>query len=234
MLKESSLFQRSSALVPALVAGLIGILLLGLGIPRLCAALQSLEAREVVWNVYAEANVPQTTLSHAAVELAAADAWVRDGEREGDRSLLLMHQAVLASTPTEQAKLWLAAEDAAVSALSVAPGQPSVWFRLAVMREQREDKAGAVGALRMSMLSGSYVPALMIPRIEQGLRLLPMMDHETLDLFKRQLRLTWAAKPEFIVTLSTRPGAGPLVREALDELNDSELAQFQRLHGTKP
>lgn len=218
----------------ALVAGLMGCLLLALGVPRLVAAVQSLDARSVVWSVYAGVKVPSETLGQAVTGLVTADAWVRDGERAGDISLLLVHQALLAATPAEQAPLWEAAEAAAVSALSVAPGQPGVWARLAEVRERRGNREGAVAALRMSMLSGSFVPALMVPRIEQGLRLLPALDRDTRELLKRQLRLTWVANPAFVVAISARPDGGPLVREALAELNDSELKQFQRVHGTAP
>jgi len=182
-------FRFSSFWGVALVAGLIGGLLLVLGVPRLIAAVQALEARGVLWSVYANAEVPPAVLARATDGLAVAGTWVRDGESEGDRSLLLAHRALLAPTPAEQGALWTAAEAAAVSALSVAPGQPSVWARLADLRERRGDREGAVVALRMSMLSGSFVPALMVPRIEQGLRLLAVLDHETLDLLKRQIRL---------------------------------------------
>jgi hypothetical protein len=48
------------------------------------------------------------------------------------------------------------------------------------------------------------------------------------------MRLTWIANPEFLVGLSLRPDAGLLVREALADLSQSELAQFQRLHGNRP
>jgi hypothetical protein len=228
----SSSPQPASTWEVAVVAGLIGVLLVALGVPRLIAAVQALEARGVVWDLYTDARVSPGELAHASAALAAAEAWTRDGERDGERSLLLLHQAVVA--PAEAAPaLWDAAEAAAVSALSVAPGQPSVWARLADLRERRGDREGAVRALRMSMLSGSFVPALMVPRIEQGLRLLPALDHETLDLLKRQIRLTWVAHPEFVVTLSARPVAGPLVREALAELSESELKQFQHQQESK-
>ena len=231
---RSRAYRPSAGWGVALVAALTGSLLLVLGAPRLIAAFWALDARGVVWSVYAGTTVSPAELARASAGLATAEAWVPDGERAGDRSLLLLHQALLVPTPAEQTALRTAAEAAAVSALSVAPVQPSVWARLASLREQRHDLSGAVVALRMSMLSGSFVPALMVPRVEQGLRLLPVMDYETRELLKRQMRLTWIANPEFLVGRSLRPDAGLLVREALADLSQSELAQFQRLHGNRP
>ena len=222
-----------SAWGAALVAGLIGVLLLGLAVPRLLAASQWLDAREVVWTLYAGTKVTPAALTQASADLAAADAWVRDGEREGERSLILIRQAMLAPTANGQAALWAEAEAAAAAALSVAPGQPSLWYRLAALRERRGDLSGAVAALRLSMLSGAYTPDLMEPRINLGLKLVSAMSQETRDLLKRQIRLSWAATPGSIVALSARPDAGPLVREALDELSDAELLQFQHLHAPK-
>ncbi len=215
----------------AVVAAALGCLLLTLGAPRLVAALLSLESRTVVWDVYAEAKVAPATLAGAAADIAAAAAWVRDGEQEGDRGLLLLQQATMTTTAAERTKMREAAEMAAISALAVAPGQPNVWSRLANSRERRGNREGAAAALRMSMLSGSFSPALMAPRIELGLRLLPALDAETRALLKRQIRLTWVIKPDFVAELSNRPVTGSLVREALAELAEFDLAQFQRLHG---
>ena len=215
----------------AAVAALLGILLLALGAPRLIAALLELESRPAVWDVYSGTGVAPAALADAAAGLAAANSWVRDGEREGDRSLLLLRQANATAAPAEQAKLREAAELAAVSALRTAPSQPSVWIRLALLRERRGDREGAVAALRLSMLSGSFSPALMTPRIEMGLRLLPAMDAETLELLMRQIRLTWVIDPKFVADMGSRPGIGPLVRNALADLTEADQAQFQRLHG---
>ncbi len=217
----------------AVIAIGIGGLLLVLGLPRLIAAMNALDARAVVWAVYTGEPESLAQLASAAAGLEAANAVVPEGEREGDRSLLLLTQADRTPAPADKAPLRDAAEASAVAALRLAPGQPSVWARLASLRERRGDLSGAVAALRLSMLSGSFVPVLMVPRIEQGLRLLPVMDRDTLGLLKRQVRLAWVAQPAMVADLSVRPDAGPLVRDALDELDPAELAQFQRVHGVE-
>ena len=217
----------------AAVAGLVACLLLVLGGPRLIAAMVALPSVQTVWSVYSGEPVTPAALSDATSALAAANAWIRDGEREGDRGLLFLHRADRAQSPAARSELLAAAADTAVSALAIAPGQPSVWARLAELREQGGERDEALAALRMSMLSGSFAAALMEPRIEKGLRLLPLMAAETRSLLVRQIGLIWVIKPEYVASLSLRPEAAALVQEALNGLTETELTQFQRLHGEK-
>jgi len=223
--------SRPSATGAAAVAGAFACLLLALGLPRLIAAGIGFDSRIVVWNVFEGADVSAVDLASAEAGMNAAAAWVREGEREGERSLLLLHSAERAAEPGERAAQLNAAAAAATAALSVAPGQPSVWYRLAELRERLGDRDGAAAALRMSFLSGSFVPSLMESRVEMGLRLLQGTNTETADLLKRQIRLTWVARPAYVAELGARTDAGPLVREALAGLTETEAAQFQRLHG---
>lgn len=218
----------------AVVALGLGALLLGLGAPRLLAAVQALDARAVLWDVHAGATVPPDRLASAAEGIASASRWAWDGELEGGRGLLLLTLAEQAPPGPDRERLYDEATAASEAALAAAPGQPGVWARLAWLRERRGDQAGAVAALRMSMLSGAVVPEMMAPRVEMGLRLLPAMDAETADLLRRQIRLTWVIAPDFVAGLSTRPGLGPMVRDALDSLGEQEMEHYLRLHGTRP
>jgi len=215
----------------AVVAGVAGCLLLALGLPRLIAGVATLDARAVLWDVHSgtEAVQPQA-LAAASADLASAYRWVRDGELEGDRGLLLL-RAADSAVGAERKELLAAATEATVASLTRAPGQPSVWLRLAHLRNWEGDLKAAVAALRMSMLSGSFIPALMPSRIDLALRLLPAMDREVVELLERQVRLMWVADPNFVARLGARPEAGPLVRNALAGLTEAEIALYVRLHG---
>lgn len=221
--------QRSAAVV---ALGLAAVLL-GLGVPRLMAAFQALDARAVLWDVHAGAPVPAERLAAAADDLAAASRWAREGELETERGLLLLKRAEQAPPGAERERLYDEATAATAAGLAAAPGQPSQWARLAWLRERRGDLGGAVAALRMSMLAGAMVPEMMVSRVELGLRLLQAMDSETARLLSRQIRLTWVIAPDFVAGLSTRPGLGTLVRDALESLDEQEMAHYLRLHGNK-
>jgi hypothetical protein len=218
----------------AVVGAVIACLLLALGVPRLISAGLSLNAGNVLWDVYGRAPVPTERLAAAAADLASAGAWVRDGTAEAHRGLLLIQQASRTPPGPERDRLRREAVSATEAGLAVAPGDPSAWYRLANLRALAGDRAGAVAALRASMLSGAVVPDLMVPRIELGLTLLPQMDRDSVALLSRQIRLTWVIAPEFVAGLSTRDGYGPLVQDALASLGEDEMAHYLRLHGRRP
>ncbi|WP_207459217.1 hypothetical protein [Azospirillum sp. SYSU D00513] len=225
--------RRASHTAPAVLGGLAGCLLLALGLPGLVAGVSTLDARAVAWNVHNGVPRPTSELLAAAEAVALGNRWTRDSELDGDRGLLLLRAAEAAESDAERKKLLAAAAEATASALSNAPGQPSAWLRLAHIRHGQGEFAGAASALRMSMLSGSFVPALMATRIEMGLQLLPMLDRETLELLHRQIRQWWVVEPERVAKLAARPEATAIVRAALDSLTEADMARFQRLHGNR-
>lgn len=224
---------RPSHSGPAVVAGLAGLVLLGLSAPSLLSGVLTLDARSVLWDVYAGETISADRLTAAAADLAAGLRWTPDGELQGDRSLVLLRAAEAAKTAAERRELLEQATASAMAALASAPGQPGLWARLAYLRLLQGEPAAAAAALRLSMLSGAFVPAMMASRIELGLRLLPALDPETVELLRRQIRLFWLVEPNRVAELSERPEAGDIVREALNGLTDADMLQFQRLHGKR-
>lgn len=223
--------RQTSSVGAAVIAGVMGCALLGFGVPSLIAAVRTIEARAVIWATYTGAATPEKALLDAVADLGILQRWGRDGELEGDAGLLLLRVGQAAPTGAERDERFAASAAAFSAALAIAPGQPNAWANLAYLHLHRGDTAAAVAALRMSMLSGSFVPALMASRIELGLRLLPAMDPETVGLLQRQIRLTWTLDPDFVAKLSARPGLTPLVRDAMDGLSEVEMAQYVRRHG---
>lgn len=233
--------RQTSHRSPAVVAFAAGCLLLAFGAPRLVAAVLTLDARTVIWDVYAGdgtatgtgAEVGESRLIGAADDIAKAGRWVTDGELEGDRSLLLLRAAQSAVNDGERDARLAESLAVAQAALAAAPGQPGVWLRVSHLQEQRANPAAAAAALRMSLLSGSFVPEIMAFRIELGMRLLPVADRDTADLMRRQIRLMWLVDPDFVAKLAARPGYGNFVQQALESLSDAEMAQFQRRYGDR-
>ncbi|NGM24208.1 hypothetical protein G3576_29735 [Roseomonas stagni] len=194
---------------------------LALALPRLMASVAALQARDAVRAVHAGAVPDAPALAAATEALARAAAWVPEGEREAERGLLLLQRALLAEGP-EQDALLAAAEAAEQSALTLAPVQPSSWNRLALLREHRGDLAGAVAALRLSLLTGGFVPALTEPRIRLGLRLQALLDDETTELLKHLLRRAWVTEPGIIRAIAADPAAGAFLHAALDGVAPQE------------
>lgn len=221
--------HRGGALVAWVLAGVLVVL----GVPQLIAALITLDARQTLDAVHAGAEVDPARLVDAADAFGTAAGWFGSGELELNRGLLLV-RAALEGTPEERERRLDAAEQATVSGLALSPGQPVPWLRLAWLRERRGDRAGAVDAFRMSVLTGPFEPTLMKQRIEMGLRLHAALTPEALNLLKRQIQLTWIVDPTFVYDFLGRRADAAVVREALDGLTEADIERFVNAHGRVP
>lgn len=217
-----------------MVAVALGASLVALGLPRLFAALQSLDARAVLWDARAGHMPPPDRLAAAASDLDAAQRWAADAEAVSDRGFLLIQQAQATPPGPARTALLDGAAAATEAGLAAAPAQPSAWARLAWLRVVRGDRTAAVPALRLSLLTGPVAPTLMASRLQLGLDLLPLVDPDTRALLRRQVRLLWIVSPDTVAAMAQDTTTGGFVRNALDELSDGDMAAFLRVHGPKP
>lgn len=231
------IFSRRAAVTNASCRGaaLVGVgLALGgvcLGAPAVLAAWSAVGARGTLCDVWAGAPVPIGALAAAEQDLVQANQWTREGGRDADRGLLILHQAQAVPEGDTRQALLAKAEAATVAGLAAAPGQPGVWARLAYLRKARGDGHGAVAALRLSFLSGSFVPEIMVSRLQFALTLFPVMDSEMVALVRRQVRLTWVVAPDTVTALGARRDVGPMVQEALMELSEGDVSHYLQIHG---
>lgn len=211
----------------------LGAALVWLGVPRLIAALETLDARAVIRDARAGHPPPPDRLAAAAADLDAAQRWVEDGETMSDRGFLLVQQARALPPGPERAAVLDRATRATEAGLAAAPAQPSAWARLAWLHVTRGDVVAAIPALRLSLLTGPVAPALMASRLELGLELLSAMDADTRNLLRRQVRLLWIVSPETVAALSRKPDTGGFVLDALNDLSEEDMAAFLRVHGPR-
>ncbi len=231
----SSNSEASPSYREAAVIGLVfSILLCYLALPHLIAAVLSFGAIDTLSKVHQNIAVDRVEMITAANGLAAASHWVESGEARADQGYLLLHAAITFPPGAERSRLLQQAEVATLAGLALSPSQPSAWLRLSYLRNLRNDSTGAVKALRLSFLSGSFVPSIMKSRVEFALGLLPAMDTEMISLLHRQIRLAWVVEPNFVAGLSGRADAAFLVREALGTMTEEEVTQFVRLRGHRP
>jgi len=209
----------------------LGALLLTMGIPRLVAGFHALSARDVVWAVESGGTVDAQALSDAVDALSAADRWDPSAERRAEMAFLMARLAEANPAGPEREALYARATATVEAAVAAGPVQPHAWTMLAVLRERAGNPAGAAEALRLSMLSGAVAPSMMVWRLETGLRLLPYMDEDTVSLLRRQVRLAWVLMPDRLAQVKAEGAAGALVRGALDELSEDDVADYLRLHG---
>ena len=219
------------------VAAVIGLAfalgLLALGLPHLVAAILAAGASDTVQAADDGKAVPDGQLKAAEASLAGAAHWLEEGEAASERGYLSLRRAWAMPQGPERTALLARAEAQTAAGLAHAPSQPGVWLCLAFLRNQRGDTVGALQALRLSFLSGGFVPTLMKSRLEFSLPLLPAMDSEMRSLLLRQIRLAWVVEPEFVTRL-TGPRVAPLVKEALETMSEEEAAAYLQHHKTQP
>lgn len=186
--------RQKSQLGVIVVVACLGISLIGLAAPRFVASLLVL-ASPPVGEVGADGRYDTSALDWAQLlvnETASASlraqafhaAVARVGGGDSGRAEALGR----AMTATEEL-------------LRISPAQPAAWLQLASLREMAGDRAGAAAALRLSILSGPFIPELMASRLMLAGRLLDDLGPETLPLAYRQVRLVQAHLPELYGSL---------------------------------
>ena len=218
----------------AVIALSVAVVLFVLGLPRLVAGILAAGTSVTLWDMHRGADVADIRTKAADTALAGAERWVEDGETLSDHGYILLHEALVLPLGPGRTTLMAQAEKATVAGLARAPSQPSGWWRLAYLRNQRSDMAGAVRALRLSFLAGAFVPSIMKPRLEFAFRLLPAMDGEMRSLLLRQIRLAWVVEPDFVTGLSARPELAPMVKEALETMSEQDVSAYLQNHRQQP
>ncbi|MEO5374483.1 MAG: hypothetical protein H7840_09405 [Alphaproteobacteria bacterium] len=219
--------------MPVLAVAL-GAILAVTGLLHLAAAVIALPARAVVSDIQAGNAVPDSIGLEAVAAIVRAAAWSADGELLSHASWLLHRAAYSAPEAGAAPALRAEAEARTRQALSLAPGQPTSWLRLAQLRRAEGDLEGAVSAFRMSLLTGAFTPPLMITRTTMGLDLMQRMDPETLALFERHVRQTWVVAPDFVDALRRQADSRAIAEAAVKGLTDDELSRAHRIHGRRP
>ena len=182
--------RRLALLAFALVASAC---LAALAWPRLQAAVLYLPVDAAVARYFDTRELPLAQLD-ALEARAEAAIGVHPGHRyfEG-LSLLRYLQAMDRSrTPAARSDALRASIAAAEESLRRAPAQPAAWLRIAQARVAlREGVEQVAPSLELSILSGRVDPALMLPRLELGLRYMDGIGPAVLSLLRDQAVLAW-------------------------------------------
>lgn len=219
---------RHSWTLPGLLGCLLGAALLVAGSVQLLSALVALDGQAVLWEIRRGSKVAAGDIALAADRLALADRIYAQGGLASDRGFLLVQQAELTPPGPQRDALLAEAAAATATALRMAPGNPSAWARLAYLDTIAGRPDAAAEALEMSFLTGQIAPMMQASRLALGLRLLPFLDPEAAEMLRRQVRYTWLAAPDALIPLAGDPRTGAFVREALKDLNDTDVDNFVR------
>lgn len=189
----------------ACLAGVMGIALCALAIPRLGAAfdlfpvLDSLNAVRVPGGV-----LPGSRIDRLTQALTDAANWTDNGR--------LWTDTALAEISRLDGANYSFAEEALHTGLQMAPANPYAWLRMSYVQYAQGKNAAAVAAARMSVFSGNYVPDLMRSRLGMLLALHGWMAPDDVAMVGQQIGLMWATRPEEVVAAAKDRGAILFVR----------------------
>ncbi|WPZ37232.1 hypothetical protein T8K17_25455 (plasmid) [Thalassobaculum sp. OXR-137] len=220
--------------MPAALGLFVGAVLLFSGAVQLVAALSAVEGQAILWELRRGHLVSPDDLGRAADRLGLADRVYMQGDRESDRGFALLRQAELMTVGPYRDEIVAEATAATERSLASAPGNPAAWARLAYLYALDDRRDAAARAIRMSFLSGPIVPVMQASRLSLGLRLLPHLDQQTVEMLRRQVRFTWLATPDALVPIADDPRFGPFVRRSLSELDDADMENFVRRYSPMP
>lgn len=187
--------SRVATTVAVAVPVLLGLLLLGLGIPRTVAAWWSLEAEPVMDKMQAgRQSMSEAELVAAKEATRSALRWVPSSRRLATLGTLELLEARLQPLgDPKRLSLLAEAESHLVAALIRNPADSVAWFNLALVRtakgsDGRQIAEALVGSLRMA----PHKRDLWTPRAALLLRHWRFLDEGELREFRSQLRTIYA------------------------------------------
>ena len=198
---------------PVVLLGLAGLMLAAAAALSLFAALRALPAEPIVAALREREAVAADDAAAAARASLRAAAWFETGRYLTD--------AAMALTVPGAARDGLPTAGAVVTRALVAhPISPYNWTRLAIVRRTGGDTAAAMRAWEMSVLSGRYVPGLMLPRLDVGFGLMGAAGPEQVRLLGDQVRIVARLDAAGLAAVARRRRVEPFVRAALTAAPD--------------
>lgn len=213
--------KTGNSFLMAAGAAAIGLFLLATAAPRLAQSALILGTDKAVTAVRSGESVSASDIADAIALLDRASIMGSAGEVENLRGQLLLRQAQEQDTEGRRKALYAEAALATERSLGVSPAQPQTWLRLALLRERQQDLTGGVAALRLSILAGGFAPNIMTTRLALGLRLWPHLPEGDRQLVERQIRLTWAYRPNKVLDLAARPEYAGTIMKVMIDMNEA-------------
>ena len=209
-------------LADRLVAGFIALpclFLLGLSTRSSVAAFIALPQDTILEKARLGADVSGEQLIDAGKANLRAARWF-----ESARYRTVAASALIAATHVGTRIDPARIEQPIRQSLAAAPASPFNWFRLALLRFQAGDAPGAAQAWRMSVSTGRFNPAVMLPRLNLGLRLLRSQNREFEEEMADQIRLLAQADPMRLADFAQQTDSAPAVRRVLASDQSSSKA----------
>jgi len=180
--------RRHSNIFVAVFAVFVGGGILALSVPRVISSFLLLPTKHVLKDVRANKRVPsdENLLQIHDAQVSAMDTHA-SGKTAIDKAFVEISLAQASPEGPGRRNWYEQAENSIEKGLLLAPANPYGWLRLTELRLRSGDKDGAVNALSLSYLSGTFERWLAPPRLYFALRLWGMMARDDKEQAKRQI-----------------------------------------------
>jgi hypothetical protein len=221
---------RPRQLLAVLVALAVAAPLLILAVPRTVALVGMMPAERTFGQLERRLPVEREALEAAIHSWLAASTWIDSGALwRRIASAHLGRMRLLAGDQQAQTDALLQAEATLQRSLARRPGNPFAWWQLAAVANALGRPGDQVSAaLRLSVVTGDRVGALLLPRLQLALARWSQLDAATREVFRPQLARALRRDPKEFVTLVRRSLAEDEVRAAFRGERDL-LQNYERL-----
>lgn len=201
-----------SSLAAVAIAAVLAVLLAALAIPSLIASTMTLAHNDTLEAVrMLRKKRPATAaLTAAATANERAAALFDSGRYRAN-----VAAALFAMPAPERAGTGFDLEKEVRLSLAAAPASAYNWNRLAVLRLNDGDRAGALKAWEMSVLTGRYAPYLVNSRIFLAVRLFPIKDPVLVEMLVDQVHLSADASTDELARIAHKSGGAPFIQAVL-------------------
>ena len=195
---------------------LLGLVIAGLAVPRLVAAVVLLPGDPILSEALSGLPIAVEELDLLADTRRTA-SWSGDARVEAELGAVLLRSAGARGFEAPEGRNLLEEAAAALRrGLTRSPADPYAWARLARIEMLLDGPTAHAGrVLRMSYLTGIYEPTLLLPRLSLAFRLWEHLDDKTRGMTDQQIRQAWRTTPEHLFKLSAKWRATKTVAHAL-------------------
>jgi hypothetical protein len=207
----------------ALINLLLAAAVLAAGLPGIVSNFRRLPVEATVQRVRSGQSVSRADLTDAIPPLESASAL--SAAAKADLALVLLTEA--ANDPAGQAdpRLKRAAQELQ-GYLAEVPGDSVTWAALSDAEYLQGLRKEAADSLKMSILTGPWLPSLVLYRCGMGLDLYLVLDEEGRGLLRSQFRNAMERSPAAATKLALQRKAVPLVRRLLNQSPEA-LGKFE-------
>lgn len=222
-------------ILPAVLSIGLGLILIGVAVPRTYSAWMALEAAPALSKLQKGVPPSDRELEVAAISIRRANDWTPSARRLADLALVELNQALrLKRQTSERTDLLTAAEWHLEASLRINPADGFVWLRLAAIRQARAASERAVVlAFMQSLDMAPNQRPLWVPRAEMIFGYWRSLNPEELDAVCRQLRTIWRADADMrlpLVSAALRAGELDFAAQALAPDWEAQ-AEFASIRG---